>query len=113
MRAIKWQVLKQLRNGRLHDRHLRVIHNVQFVNQTEEFLDFQELEQVLRDSMEQLPPRCREVFRLSRYENLTNKEIAARMNISAKTVEVQITKALSILRATLNKAVILLFFLFG
>lgn len=100
--AIKFQVLKQLRNGKLHERHLKIMQRVQFVNQTEESINFQELEKMLHESIDQLPPRCKEVFFLSRFENLSNKEISDRLKISTKTVEGQITKALSFLRANID-----------
>ena len=48
-----------------------------------------------------LPPRCRLVFTLSRHHGLTYKQIAAQLDISTKTVENQMTKALQTLRALL------------
>ena len=52
--------------------------------------------------IQNLPPRCREIFILSRKEGLTNIEIASYLNISTKTVEGQITKAFSLLRKKLK-----------
>ena len=49
----------------------------------------------------ELPDRCREVFRKSREEGLSNAAIADQMQISVKTVEAQITKALRRIRETL------------
>lgn len=97
-RAIKFQVLKQIRNGKLHDHHLKMVENIQFANQTEESIDYKELEDMLQKAVGELSPRCKEVFVLSRFENLSHKEISSRLKISTKTVEVQITKALSFLR---------------
>ncbi len=48
-----------------------------------------------------LPERCRHTFVLSRFENLTYKQIAVEMGISEKTVENQISKALAFLRTGL------------
>ena len=48
-----------------------------------------------------VPDRCREVFRKSREEGLSNAAIADQMRISVKTVEAQITKALRRIRETL------------
>ena len=48
-----------------------------------------------------LPTACRTVFLLSRFENLSNKEIAQELNLSVKTVENQMTKALRILKTAL------------
>ena len=57
-----------------------------------------------------LPERCREVFVLSKVEELSNKEIAEKLNISVKTVEVQMTKALSRLREELEWVLCIIFF---
>ena len=108
LRAIKFQVLKQLRDGKIHDRHLKMMQRIQFVNQTEETINFNEMERLLREGVDQLPPKCREVFVLSRMENLSIKEISLRLNISSKTVEGQITKALSRLRTRLDNTVLLI-----
>jgi RNA polymerase sigma-70 factor (family 1) len=109
MTAIKFQALKQLRNGKLQEHHLRLIQNIQFVNQTEEAINVRELDTSLKLALEQLPPRCKQVFELSRFENLSHKEIAGKLGITAKTVEVQIHKALAVLRKSLDKTIGLAF----
>src|SRR5690606_25133973 len=48
-----------------------------------------------------LPERCREVFRLRRYHHLTNAETAEVLGITASTVEVQMTRAIAFLRKRL------------
>ncbi|MNY65695.1 RNA polymerase sigma factor [compost metagenome] len=50
-----------------------------------------------------LPERSRKIFEMSRNEYLSNKEIAARLNISEKTVENQMTIVLKKLRLGLGK----------
>lgn len=60
-----------------------------------------ELSELIEQSVESLPPRCREIFRMSRYENLKIAEIADLLKISKRTVETQISKALKILRVKL------------
>ncbi|WP_445732805.1 RNA polymerase sigma factor [Mariniflexile sp.] len=68
----------------------------------------------VNSEIHKLPPRCKEVFILSRKEGLTNIEIAEYKKISIKSVEAHITKAFSILRKTLgNKTNSILFLLFG
>jgi RNA polymerase sigma-70 factor (family 1) len=57
-------------------------------------LETEELYQIIQEAVLALPEKCKEVFQLSRNENLTNQEIATQLNISIKTVEAQITKAL-------------------
>ncbi len=61
-----------------------------------------ELRNVLDQAITKLPDKCREVFELSRFDNLKNKEIAEKLGISEKTVENQITKALKVLRKELK-----------
>lgn len=61
-----------------------------------------ELRQALDNAISKLPERCREVFVLSRFENLKNKEIAEKLGITEKTVENQINKALKVLREELK-----------
>lgn len=55
------------------------------------------LEKVLEE-IDHLPPKCQEIFKLSRFEGLKYYEIANHLNISVKTVEVQMGKALRVLR---------------
>lgn len=50
-----------------------------------------------------LPAKCREVFLLSRMEQMSNAEIGIQLGITAKTVENQITRAIRILRRNLRK----------
>ena len=68
---------------------------------------------LVRSEVQQLPPKCKQVFSLSKEDGLTNVEIAECLNISIKTVESQITKAFKILREKLgDKYEMILFFIF-
>lgn len=72
-----------------------------------------ELEARLTAAINQLPSQCQNIFKMSRFEGLTNDEIAIRLDISKRTVETQISKALQELRkwAGLAKAILLLLLL--
>ena len=59
-------------------------------------------ERLQRAVYEDLPKRCRMVFILSRFEGLSNKEIAARLGVSVRTVENQMNHALKVLRKKLG-----------
>jgi len=72
------------------------------VNQTEEQLAEKETARHIANALEKLPPACRTVFVLSREEEMSYKEIAAALEISVKTVENQLGKALRILREELK-----------
>jgi RNA polymerase sigma-70 factor (ECF subfamily) len=54
-------------------------------------------------ALAKLPGRCRQAFELSRFENLTNKEIAGKMDITVKGVEALIGRSLKILRIELRE----------
>ncbi|NEW80937.1 MAG: RNA polymerase sigma-70 factor [Mariniphaga sp.] len=60
-----------------------------------------ELRQAIEKSMSKLPPRCREIFELSRLNGLSNQEISDKLEISKRTVELQISNSLKILRKEL------------
>jgi len=70
----------------------------------DEELNFKELERAYKNSVEQLSPKRKEIFLLSREQNLTNAEIAKKLGISVKTVENQMTSALSEIKRNLRSA---------
>lgn len=72
------------------------------VSPTEQQLDFKDLQQRLEESIVNLPEKCRLIFKLSREKGMSNKEIAASLNISPKTVEAHISNAIKKLRSSLN-----------
>lgn len=60
-----------------------------------------ELRHAILTAMEKLPPRSREIFEISRLKGLSNQEISDKLGISKRTVELQISNALKVLRAEL------------
>ncbi|MCB0661920.1 MAG: RNA polymerase sigma-70 factor [Saprospiraceae bacterium] len=64
-------------------------------------MEAEEMEEKITNLIDQLPQRCRVIFILSRYEELSYREIAEKLEISDKTVENQISKALKFLRENL------------
>ncbi len=60
-----------------------------------------ELEAKIADALTQLPEQCRTIFQMSRFEELKYREIAQRLNLSVKTIENQMGKALKIMRMQL------------
>lgn len=65
-------------------------------------LHFEEVQQRVKEATEALPPACKTIFVLSRHENMSYKEIAEALQISPKTVENQMGKALKHFREYLN-----------
>jgi RNA polymerase sigma-70 factor (ECF subfamily) len=69
---------------------------------------------LVKNEIEQLPPKCKETFLLSKQEGLTYVEIAEYQNVSVNTVEKQMVKAFSILRKKMkDKMMSFMFLLFG
>jgi RNA polymerase sigma-70 factor (ECF subfamily) len=66
----------------------------------------EELEDNIKLAIEGLPPQCRAIFIMSRYEELPYARIATKLNISVNTVENQISKALRILRLELKDLIV-------
>ena len=71
-----------------------------------------ELETEIEIAIQSLPEKCRMVFELNRVEGLKYAQIADKMGISIKTVEAQMSKALSVLREHLKEFLSLIIFLF-
>ena len=65
-------------------------------------LELKELEWHVHEAMKELPTQCRTIFQMSRFEELKYKEIAQQLNISIKTVENQMGKALKLMRVKLR-----------
>ena len=69
---------------------------------TDEVMAGNELKDNISAAISQLPPRCQTIFKMSRYEDMTYKQIGEQLDISVKTVENQMGKALKILRGLLQ-----------
>lgn len=61
-----------------------------------------ELGEIIRQAVDALPDRCREAFVLAKYEGRSYKEIGAMMDITPKTVENQVARAIKALRVSLG-----------
>ncbi|MFV1976994.1 MAG: RNA polymerase sigma-70 factor [Candidatus Scalindua sp.] len=70
-----------------------------------------ELRERIENVIDQLPSERKKIFKMTRYEELKYKEIAVKLNISVKTVEAQMSKALKFLRLHLSDY-LSLFFIF-
>lgn len=71
-------------------------------NSTQEWLTFNDVRDKLEVLVSQLPEKCQLVFKMSREMGLSSKEIANELNISQKSVEKHITKAIKSIRSGMN-----------
>ncbi len=110
-RAVRLKVFEYLRNQNISQKHLDRMNFVISSNNIEQIINLNDRKKTLDLSLAKLPERCKEVFELSRFEHKSNTEISSHLNISLKTVEGHITKALKQLRADLM-IIILLFNIF-
>ncbi len=82
-----------------------------FMYSEKSILEF-EINDRIRKTIDKLPPKCAEVFNESRFNGLQNKEIAEKLEMSVKTVEMHISKALKLFRDEFKDMSIFLFSLF-
>ncbi len=100
--ASKYRSLNEIRNTNTRK---RILHNITPTEQTDDqteiddlHLDAEKFRSVLHEAIQNLPPKCREIFLLNKVDYLSHKEIAEKLGISLKTVENQTTIALKKLR---------------
>ena len=76
-----------------------------------EELSFNELNAKVTSLIESMPPKRRQIFMMSRFDDMTSKEIGAQLGISPRTVEKHIELAMKDLRSKIQSPVLLLFFM--
>lgn len=118
--SLRSYLFRSVRNASLnrikHDK-VRLEHRAQtlYTANTESVfnhMDMQELEARLAAALNKLPEQCRRVFELSRFQEMRYSEIAEHLEISPKTVENHMGKALKILREELHDYLPLILLLF-
>ncbi|MDI9861968.1 RNA polymerase sigma-70 factor [Flectobacillus rhizosphaerae] len=109
--AVKFQMLNFMKSAEVRNNYLAQFSHFRdqlFDDSNNESIAFNELRMMLEKSMSDLPEKCQEVFRMSRVQHLSIQEIAQQLNISHKTVENHLTKALKHLREDLGDFLILM-----
>jgi RNA polymerase sigma-70 factor (ECF subfamily) len=102
---LKYEVLRRLaiqkkeKERRLNTPYLQVVED----NGTLEWLDYEQLCDQIEKEVKLLPEKCRLVFRLSREEGLTEKQIGESLSIAPKTVQAHLGKALKQLRTSVRQ----------
>lgn len=112
IQCVKNRCIDHLRSQQVKSRFDNRIPDTDHLVMEDDLWTKNELSKLIEHAIEDLPPRCREIFGMSRYENLKIAEIAEKLNISKRTVETQISKALKTLRIKLIDYISLLIFYF-
>ncbi|MBC7406899.1 MAG: RNA polymerase sigma-70 factor [Arcicella sp.] len=111
--SVKYLVIAQYKKNNLFEKYSNSLNQeVNNDNFTEQAVAFDELNGAYQNALILLPERCREVFLLKR-SGLSQREISEKMDISEKTVENQMTKALKVLREALSDYTVLMVLAFG
>jgi RNA polymerase sigma-70 factor (family 1) len=109
--SLKSILLKTIQNKCIDwHRHKKIVtnHSTYIINNsplyeydTDNYILRSELEGRIEKALAILPEKVREAFEMNRYEGLKYQEIAVKLNVSIRTVEVRISKALELLRKSL------------
>lgn len=102
-KAVHNRCLNHIRDRKKIVRHDLMMedHPLEQYIESPDFVEQSELEMKVAKCIDELPDTCRQIFKLSRFEEKKYKEIAELLGISVKTVEGQMTKALKLLRVQL------------
>ncbi|WP_299551555.1 RNA polymerase sigma-70 factor [Seonamhaeicola sp.] len=94
------QYRKKVTLTEVENEYNRRLNAIVTIENTSEIAD---LIALVKEEIQHLPPRCKEMFLLSKQEGLTNTEIAQYLKVSTKAVERQMTRAFSIIRKKIDK----------
>lgn len=102
--SVRNRSLNHIKHQQVQKKHLdHLSHSQDTTEELEEIIRVNELEHRIFQIISELPPRCREIFQMSRVNGKPNKEIAKQLGISIRTVETQISNALKALRKKLGE----------
>ena len=104
--------LKRIQVEQKYLNHTQKSYQDQILNYTYNDVE-DELIDKMYDVINEMPDKCKQVFQLSRFQNMSHKQIADHLDISTKTVENHITKAMKLLRESLLEILIFFILLIG
>ena len=111
--ATRYKIADLLSRRQVKDKY--IVSLQQFIDLAPEYSDHlvrkNQLREIIEEEISALPPRMQEILRLSRFEQLSHKEISEKLNITEATSKDQVKKALKILRKRLGLYAFLYFYL--
>ncbi|HWW42400.1 RNA polymerase sigma-70 factor [Pedobacter sp.] len=109
--AARNRVLNLMEQNRVRNDYVKSI--ASFISEIDpsaiDHVDEKKLTQIIEQEILNLPPKMREIFEMSRKENLSHKEIAEKLNISDQTVKKQVQNALKIIRPKISNLSVFIF----
>ena len=96
------------RQQRQHRHQQRASEELPTADYTDVLVEAENLQKI-HQAIESLPQQCRRIFTMNRFEGLSNQAIADQLNVSKRTVETQISKALRTLRKLILLVILLIF----
>lgn len=108
--AVRYRIIDHIRKNITRREYAEMVQRLSadYIAGVEDELAAKDIGQMLEIAVDSLPSRTKEIYRLSRHQQLAVKEIASRLHLSEQTVKNQLTTALSYLRISLEKIAILL-----
>lgn len=102
-RSVYNSCINYLNQRNMHEKHIKNISLEKEVDTNpENEIMVVDLQRKIYEIIENLPVKCRKIFKMNRFEGFKNEEIAQMLNLSKRTVETQISKALKILKNKLS-----------
>lgn len=108
--AVRNRALLKIRDDKFTKLDEHIICKLNLTPEIELQFDCVEVMQAIEKAAQSLPPRCRDIFYMSRFQHYSTAEIARHFNISTRTVENQLSLALKHLRAKLGNALFMALF---
>ncbi|WP_199139114.1 RNA polymerase sigma-70 factor [Pedobacter sp. ASV12] len=101
--ATRHRIIDHIRKNSHHQRYAAFLQALatSYAQSADQQLEAKELQKTLEDSLAKLSPRIQEIYRLSRHEHLSVKQIAEKLGITEQTVKNQLTTALKYLKEAL------------
>ena len=109
-KAVRNNALLQIRNDKFVAFNSEMIESLVLKPEVELRIAKKELKSSIEEAIKELPARCRAIFYMSRYQDYSINEIAAHFDISHRTVENQLHRALKHLRSNLGVTLFLILF---
>lgn len=106
--SVRNECLNYLKHQGVKEKYKIHIESVSSDNFFHNKLEEEEINQLVYQTIQSLPPRCKQIFELSRFEGKTFEEISLELSISKNTIKNQLVRALKHIRQVLEKNEILL-----